>query len=145
MPWPTARPFSPASTEVKDPPAPLHCTVHKTLLLAAYGWLTVFGLAHFLVDVVSRRLRNRHELDAEAVLTYGLHSTYAMGQVMFGLLALLIASRHMELLSLAPSLLVAITAAIGWFVIAWLFMDYWEPKAVAGIFFLLITAAAVTS
>lgn len=48
--------------------------MHQTLLLAAYGWLTVFGLAHFLVDVVARRLRNRHDLDAEAVLSYGLHS-----------------------------------------------------------------------
>jgi hypothetical protein len=119
--------------------------VHKTLLLAAYGWLTVFGLAHFLVDVVARRLRNRHDLDAEAVLSYGLHSTYAMGQVMFGLLALLIASRNMELLSHPPSLFIAITAAIGWFLIAWLFMDYWEPKAVAGVFFVLIAAAALTS
>lgn len=119
--------------------------MHKTLLLAAYGWLTVFGLTHFLVDVVSRRLRNRHALDAEAVLYYGLHTTYAMGQVMFGLLALLIASRNVELLSHPPSLIMAITAAIGWFVIAWLFMDYWEPKAVAGIFFVLITAAALTS
>lgn len=119
--------------------------MHKTLLLAAYGWLTVFGLAHFLVDVVSRRLRQRHALDAEAVLAYGLHSTYALGQVVFGLLALWIASRHMELLSLTPSLLIAIAAAIAWLAIAWLFMDYWEPKAVAGIFFVLITAAAITS
>lgn len=118
--------------------------MHKTLLLAAYGWLTVFGLAHFLVDVVARLLRNRHDLDAEAVLSYGLHSTYAMGQVVFGMLALLIASRDRALLSSPPALLIAIAAALGWLVIAWLFMDYWEPKAVAATFFVLIAAAALT-
>jgi hypothetical protein len=119
-------------------------TVHQTLLLASYGWLTVFGVAHFLIDVVARRTQNRQALDPEAVLYYALHATYSLGQVMFGLLALSIATSDMDLLSHPPSLLIAITAAIGWLLVAWLFMDYWEPKAVAGIFLILITAAAIS-
>lgn len=66
--------------------------MHRIFLLAAYGWLTLFGLAHFLIDVISRRLSQGDELDAHALL----------------------------------------------------FMDHWKPKAVAGIFFVLIAAAALT-
>lgn len=118
--------------------------VHKTLLLASYGWLTVFGVAHFLIDVIARRVHHRHRPHPTPALYYALHSTYSLGQVMFGSLALSIATSDTALLSHPSALLIAITAASGWLLIAWLFMDYWEPKAVAGIFFVLITAAAIT-
>ncbi len=117
--------------------------VHKTLLYAAYGWLTVLGVLHFLIDVVSQYLRQVHEPGPQATLHYGLHSAYALGQVAFGLFALSLARRHPELLSHSHSMFIALAAAVGWLLVAWLFMEYREPKAVAAIFLVLLTAAAV--
>lgn len=118
--------------------------MHKALLLTAYGWLTVFGILHFLIDVVSHHVRHVRAPGPETTLYYGLHASYALGQVAFGLFALLIARRHMALLSQPESLLLAMAAGIGWLLVAWLSMPYWQPKVMAGIFLALLAAAAAS-
>jgi hypothetical protein len=118
--------------------------MHKYILYAAYGWLTLTGVLHFAIDVVSQHLRGKHPPGAETTLYYGLHSAYALGQVAFGLLGLLVAWRAMHLLSQTPALILAGALALGWFAITFFFMEYWEPKLNIGIFCVLIVAAFAT-
>lgn len=110
---------------------------------AAYGWLAFSGVLHFIVDVVSQHLRGRHAPGPETTLYYGLHSAFALGQVVFGLLGLFLARRAHPLLTEPAVLLVSGAAALGWLAITFLFMPYWEPRFNAGVFCVLIVATMV--
>lgn len=118
--------------------------MHKYLVYAAYGWLVFGGTMHFLADVVSQYLRGKRLPGLETTLYYGLNSAFSLGQVAFGLLGLLVAWRAMSLFSETPMLILTVAAAFGWLAITFLFMEYWEPKFVAGIFCALVVAAFVT-
>lgn len=118
--------------------------MHKYIVYAAYGWLALTGILHFVVDVVSQHLRGKRAPGLETTLYYGLNSAFALGQVAFGLLGLFLAWRDMNLLSETPALILSIAAAFGWLAITFLFMEYWEPKLNVGIFCVLIIAALVT-
>jgi hypothetical protein len=118
--------------------------MHKYIVYSAYGWLTLAGILHFAIDVVSQHLRGKRAPGLETTLYYGLNSAFALGQVAFGLLGLFLAWRGMDLLSETPALILSIAAAFGWLAITFLFMEYWEPKLNAGIFCVLIVAALVT-
>lgn len=118
--------------------------MHKYIVYAAYGWLTLSGVLHFAVDVVSQHLRGKRAPSLETTLYYGLNSAFALGQVAFGLLGLLLAWRAMHLLTQTPAMLLSVAAALGWLAITFLFMEYWEPKLNVGIFCGLIVAAFVT-
>ena len=118
--------------------------MHRYIVYAACGWLALTGILHFVVDVVSQHLRGKRAPGLETTLYYGLNSAFALGQVAFGVLGLFIASRAMNLLSEPPALILSIAAAFGWLAITFLFMEYWEPKLNAGIFFVLIVAATLT-
>lgn|GEM_PF-796299 len=118
--------------------------MHTYLVYTAYGWLTLTGILHFLVDVVSQHLRGVRTPGAETTLYYGLHAAFSLGQVAFGLLGLLLASRAMPLLSQTPAMLLSMAAALGWLAITFLFMEYWEPKLNIGIFCALLVAVFVT-
>lgn len=118
--------------------------MHQYIVYAAYGWLALTGILHFVVDVVSQHLRGKRAPGLETTLYYGLNSAFALGQVAFGVLGLFLASRAMNLLSETPALILSIAAAFGWLAITFLFMEYWEPKFNVGIFCVLIVAALVT-
>lgn len=118
--------------------------MHKYIVYAAYGWLTLTGILHFAIDVVSQQLRGKRAPSLETTLYYGLNSAFALGQVAFGLLGLFLAWRAMNLLNETPALILSIAAAFGWLVITFLFMEYWEPKLNVGIFCVLIVAALIT-
>jgi len=118
--------------------------MHKYIVYAAYGWLTLSGILHFAVDVVSQHLRGKREPGLETTLYYGLNSAFSLGQVAFGLLGLFLAWRAMNLLSETPALILSIAAGLGWLAMTFLFMEYWEPKLNVGIFCVLIVIAFVT-
>lgn len=107
---------------------------------AAFGWLAVSGVLHFVIDVLSQYLRGKRLPGAETTLYYGLNSAFALGQVVFGLLGLYVAWRVSYLLRETPVLALSLAASLGWLAITFLFMEYWEPKLNAGIFCLLILA-----
>ena len=67
--------------------------LHGLLLYGAYGWLAIGGALHFAVDVVSQYFRGKRVPGPATTLYYGLNSTYAVSQVLFGALALF-AIRH---------------------------------------------------
>lgn len=118
--------------------------MHKNIIYAAYGWLVLTGVLHFVVDVVSQHLRGKRSPSLETTLYYGLNAAFSLGQVVFGLLGLFLAWRAMGLLSEKPVLILALAAGIGWLAMTFLFMAYWEPKVNVAIFCMLILAAFAT-
>jgi hypothetical protein len=119
--------------------------MHKILVFATYGWLTLGGTGHFLIDVVSQYVRGKRVPGPEATLYYGLNTAYALGQVLFGLLGLLVAGRALDVLGHSPTVSLSLAAAACWLVFSFIFIEYWEPKVVAGIFGALAIAAAITA
>jgi hypothetical protein len=118
--------------------------MHKYMVFGAYGWLVLTGVLHFVIDVLSQYIRGRRAPGVEATLYYGLNSAFSLGKVAFGLLGLFLAWRAMSILSEMPVLILSAGAALGWLAIAFFFIEYWQPKFNAGIFFLLIVAAILT-
>ena len=118
--------------------------MHTYIVHAAYGWLTLTGILHFVIDVVSHALRGRHPPGIEATLYYGLHSAFALGQLAFGLFGLYLARQFMSLLGTAPALVLSMAAGLGWLAISFLFMEYRPPRFNAAVFCVLIVAAWAT-
>lgn len=119
--------------------------MYRYMVYATYGWLTLTGLLHFLVDVVSQYLRGKRERGVETTLYYGLNSAFSLGQVAFGLLGLFLAWRAMHILSEPPVQILSVVAAFGWLTITFVFMDYWEPRFNVAVFCMLLIAAALVS
>src|SRR5882672_3984829 len=119
--------------------------MHKILVFAAYGWLTLAGSLHFVIDVVSQYARGKRAPGPEATLFYGLNTGYALGQMMFGLLGLLVAWQALNVMGQWPAVSLSLTAAACWLIFGFVFIEYWEPKLTVIIFILLIVAAAITA
>jgi hypothetical protein len=102
--------------------------MHKNLLYAAYGWLLLAGVLHFAIDAVSQYLRGKRVPGPEATLYYGLNTTYAMGQVLFALLALLAIRKGLAVMGQWPGVTVGLTAAADWLAIGIAFLEYREPR-----------------
>ncbi len=119
--------------------------MHKILLYAAYGWLTMGGLLHFAIDVVSQDVGGKRAPSPETTLDYGMNTAYALSQVLVGLIGLWLAWRAAELLDERPLIILCLVATAGWLAIDFVFIEYWEPKAIAALFGILVVAAAVTA
>jgi len=119
--------------------------MHHTLIYICYGWLAFSGTVHFVIDVVSQRVRGKHVPGEETTLFYGLHSSYAFGQVMFGLLCLCVAWSSPTVVTSTQVVALSLAAGVGWLAIAFSFIGYWQPRMNAGIFIALLLAAAVTA
>ncbi|WP_431258091.1 hypothetical protein ACQ86G_26630 [Roseateles chitinivorans] len=118
-------------------------TMNKYLVYTTYGWLTLSGTLHFLIDVVSHVLRGKHPPGPETTLYYGLNTAFALGQVVLGLLGLFLAWRAMDVVTALPVQVLTLAAGLGWLAVTFLFMGYWEPKLNVGIFCALALAALV--
>ncbi|WP_395833583.1 hypothetical protein [Cystobacter fuscus] len=93
---------------------------------------------------VSQHLRGKHFPSTETTLYYGLHSAFALGQFVFGLLGLWLAWHALDMLKELPVVMVSVVAAVGWLAISVLFMEYWQPRFNAAIFGVLVVTAALT-
>lgn len=113
----------------------------RYLTLAAFGWLTLTGTLHFAIDVVGQYLRGNHVPGPQTTLYYGLHSVFALGQVLFGLMCLWAVRRRPDLLRDPAIVLLSVAGAGAWLALTIFAMEYWEPKLNAGIFVPLLTAA----
>lgn len=111
------------------------------VLRIAYGWLVLSGLLHFTIDVISQYLRGVRPSSPETTLYYGLNSTFSLGQVSFGLLALTMCWRRPALAQQPVIKAITILAGIGWILVAVGFMEYWEPVATTGTFLAAILIA----
>jgi hypothetical protein len=119
--------------------------VHRILTFVAFGWLTVGGTMHFAVDVVSQYLRGVRVPGPETTLYFGLNTAYALGQVLFGVLGLLVARQGMDVLGHWPGVTLCLAATICWLTFDFVFLEYWEPRVVVAVFGVLVAAAAVTT
>lgn len=73
-------------------------SLHKVLVYVAFGWLTFAGTMHFLIDMLAQYLRHKRAPGSETTSYYGLNTAYALGQIVFGILGLLVAHRAIEVL-----------------------------------------------
>ncbi|WP_395371281.1 hypothetical protein [Komagataeibacter diospyri] len=117
--------------------------MHRTLLLAAYIWLTFSGTLHFLVDVVSQYVRHKRVPGPETTLYYGLNTSFALGQVVFGLLCLWLTWQAPALGDQREVTAISFAAAAGWIAITFTFMRYWEPKMNILVFLALLAGATL--
>jgi hypothetical protein len=115
----------------------------RYLTLAAFGWLTLTGTAHFVIDVVSQHVRGKHVPGPETTLYYALHSAFALGQVLFGLMCLWATRRQPDLLRDPVVATLAFAGAAAWLALTFFAMEYREPRINAGIFIALLFAATV--
>ena len=118
--------------------------MHTVLAYATYGWLAFSGAIHFLIDVISQHLRGKRAPGPDTTLFYGLHSSFALGQVLYGLLCLWLAWTAPALAAQPQLTVLSLAAGLGWLAIASAFISYWQPKMNVSIFMALILAATVT-
>lgn len=115
------------------------------LVYGTFGWLVVTGLLHFIVDVVAQHLRGARAPGLATSLYYGLNTSFAFGQVVFGLLCLWLAWRQPGFMGERMAVVLCLTAAAGWLAITFVFMEYWEPKLNAAVFAALLVASVLMS
>ena len=118
--------------------------MHTKFLYGAYGWLLFSGFVHFGIDVVSHYVRGKRPPGPQATLYYGLNTAYALGQVLFAVLALLLLQSGNPLLGQWPGLTLGFSAAAAWLAISLLFIEYPQPRIIMAIFAMMLAAAAVT-
>ena len=118
--------------------------MHRIFLYAAYGSLTLGGTMHYIIDVVSHHLRGKRVPGPETTLYYGINTAYALGQVLFGIVGLLLISKAPTLLTQWPMVSLSLAAAAGWMAICLFFFEYKEPRIGVVIFAALILAAFFT-
>lgn len=119
-------------------------STHKIFTYIAFGWLTMAGTMHFVIDVVSQYLRGQRIPGPETTLYYGLNTAYSLGQVLFGILGLLIARQAIGILGQWPALLLCCLATAAWLAIGFFFIEYREPRFMVGLFGILVSAMALT-
>ena len=119
--------------------------MHKILIYATYGWLTFGGIMHILVDVVLQYLRKTRLPSAETTLYYGQNIAYGLGQIIFGLLALMVARYSFELLKQWPAITLSVLAGVAWLAFGFFFIEYREPKIMISIFIILLSVATISS
>lgn len=118
--------------------------MHKILVYAAYGWMALSGVMHISIDVVSQYLRGTRPPGPETTLYWGLNIAYGLGQIAFGLFALLVARQAFAVLERWPAIILSFAAAAAWLAFGFAFSEYSEPKIVILLFIALLTAAVVT-
>ncbi|MDF2524412.1 MAG: hypothetical protein K0R31_2053 [Clostridiales bacterium] len=100
---------------------------------------------HIVVDVVLQYLRKARLPSAETTLYWGLNIAYGSGQIVFGLLALLVARNSFEVLKQWPAITLSFLAAAAWLAFGFFFIEYREPKIMILIFIILLAAATMSA
>lgn len=114
-------------------------SIHKIFAYLTFGWIVLSGGLHFVIDVISQFIRNTRIPGYETTLYYGLHTSYALCLLLFGLLGLIIAHHTIALLDHWSFILLTALATVAWLVIDYAFIEYQEPGimiSICGAFFL---------
>jgi len=118
--------------------------MHHMVLFAVYGWLTLSGVVHFMIDVVSHHVRDKHPPGLAASQYYGLNSSYAAGQAAYGALCLWPNWNLPSALDSGFVMVLSIVSGLCWLSISVLSISYWEPKLGAVIYLALLLAAVLS-
>lgn len=121
------------------------CPMNKLFAYAAFGWLAFSGVMHFFVDVVSQHLRGLRMPGVETTLYYGLHTAYATGQALFGILGLLVIRHAFSVFEQGPAKALCVAAFCAWTAICLAFVEYWEPLLNLGVFGVFLSLALTMS
>lgn len=119
--------------------------MNKILIYTAYGWLAFVGIMHIVVDVVLQYLHKTRISNAETTLYWGLNIAYGLGQIVFGLLALLVARYSFEVLKQWPAIILSLLAGVAWLVFGFFFIEYSQPKIMISIFIVFLIAATISA
>jgi predicted outer membrane lipoprotein len=118
--------------------------LHRTLLYGAYSWLLLSGLLHFGIDVVSQYIRGKRAPGPATTLYYGLNSSYAVGQILFAMLALFAIRQGVAAMGQWSGITLGLLAACSWFVLSIMFLEYTQPRKTVALFAVLLLGAALT-
>lgn len=118
--------------------------MHKILTYITYGWLVFIGVMHIYVDVVLQYLQNNRLPSTETTLYWGLNIAYGMGQIVLGLLGLLIARYALEVMKRKSVITLIFFAGVTWLVIGFFFIEYSIPKIIISIFIVLHIATTMS-
>jgi len=116
--------------------------MHRKLLYVGYGYMVFSAVMNYLADVLQPYLRRLRGASSETTLYYGLHTGFNFGQVIFGLMAILLLQSGSDLLSRRSGQLLALFAITGWLAISFAYTSFAPPKInLAIVIALLVTAA----
>jgi predicted outer membrane lipoprotein len=118
--------------------------LHRTLLYGAYSWLLLSGLLHFGIDVVSQHIRGKRAPGPATTLYYGLNSSYAVGQILFAMLALFAIRQGVAAMGQWSGITLGLLAACSWFVLSIMFLEYTQPRKTVALFAVLLLGAVIT-
>jgi hypothetical protein len=118
--------------------------LHYSLLYGAYSWLLLSGLLHFAIDVVSQYIRGKRVPSPATTFYYGLNSSYAVSQILFGLLALFAIHHGLAATGQLSGILLGLLAACAWFVLSLFFLEYTQPRATVALYAAFLFGAALT-
>jgi hypothetical protein len=112
--------------------------MHQKFAYSAFGWLAFSGVLHFFADVVSQYISGKRPAGLETTYYYGLHTAYALGQVLFGVLGIIVVRQASSLLRQWPMRVLCFSSFAGWAVICVQFIEYWQPMMNIGIYGVLL-------
>lgn len=110
----------------------------------AYGLLLFIGVGHFVADVVAQKLRGVRPPGLETTRFYGLNTSYALGQVVLGVVGLWLLRRAPALARANVFLAVSAFAGVSWLLVSFFFMEYREPRYAAGLFLVVLSGVVLT-
>ena len=119
--------------------------LHLSLLYAAYGWLLFSGILQFVIDAFSHHSREKRITGSTTSLHYGLNTTYALGQILFAVLALFAIRQGVTAMGQWSGLVLGFSAAGAWLVICLPFLEAKKPRVTLALFAVLLLGAALTS
>lgn len=119
--------------------------LHRLFVFAGFGFLTLGGTLHFVVDVLAQYVRDKRIPGPETTLYFGMNTAYALGQIVVGVLGLLAAHEAPRLFSRWPALALTLGAALSWLTLSFVFIEYREPRMAMGVFASLAIGIAVTA
>lgn len=118
--------------------------INTYLTYGAYGFLAFAGTLHFIIDVVSQKLRGVRVPSPETTLYYGLNTCFSIGQVALGAIGVWLMIKAPDLVKSAPMTVITLLAAIAWLAVTFLFIEYREPKIAVSVFVAIFLASVVT-
>jgi hypothetical protein len=117
--------------------------MHTYLLGFALYSLVIGGVIQF-IDITCQSLRGARPQGVETTLYYGLNSTFALSQLLYGLSGVLLQHHALGVFDQPDFLVLSSIATAGWLTINLFCLDSGKPRLTTLSFTLLSAASAMT-
>jgi hypothetical protein len=111
--------------------------MHANISLLAFSWLTLGGTMQIIL-LIFRSLRGQRNTDGESTFYYGHVTSFAFGQILYGLFGLLLIFQAPYVMHRAQFVTLTTFALCGWFAIDLFLLHLQKPKFTTLIFGLLL-------